>query len=651
LVSEWVSDRCFSKPCHFNLSQYDADIFTPGDIMATMIESFAPERLADANLEPRGRVHPSPVTWRDQFLYQLLPDRFSDGREGDRPLFDRTHADSFKASDKRSWMQAGNRFNGGTLNGIRSKLDYLQGLGITTLWVNPPWKQRVDLETYHGYGIQNFLEIDPRFGTRQDLRDLVDAAHDRGMYVILDVIYNHSGSNWFYRDQADGSPQETMPYRFSPPYPVHGWRSKSGTSIPEPLTSEDGVLPHEFQDLAWYNRAGMISQWEVAGWEDPMNPDVEFRRGDFFELRDFDLEQGKVVAALAQVYQYWIALSDCDGFRVDAVKHVSPMASRKFCDAIHGYAQSIGKDNFLLVGELTDDSMIRGYLDIFGRNLDAVLDIVVAPNRLTGVIKGLEHPGDYFGLYDDRSLAGSQRQLGTYHVTVLDDHDMSSRMGKHRFAANTDLPSRYAQAAHAVGVILTVPGIPSIYYGTEQAFDGTESRHDYRIEPEHTYADRYIREAMFGGAFGAFETEGCHFFNPDHPTYLRIAAIAKIRNRPDKIGKAIRRGHNYLRETSYADRPFSMPAAGEVVAWSQIQFNTEVLVAYNTHGVEPRGAYVTVDGALHPYGSAMAVLYRSDWSDAELRDPPTAQTVTVQNYQGRAAVRLDLPPSGMVILS
>ncbi|MBF2002427.1 MAG: alpha-amylase [Synechococcales cyanobacterium M58_A2018_015] len=620
--------------------------------MATQIEPHAPRTLAEADLQPRGRVFPSPVSWRDQILYQLLPDRFSDGQESQRPLFDRDNPEQFKASSHAAWMTAGTLFNGGTLKGIESKLDYLQNLGVTTVWINPPWKQRVDLQTYHGYGIQHFLDIDPRFGSRQDLRDLVDAAHDRGMYVILDVIYNHSGSNWFYRDETDGSPKETMPYRFSPPYSIHGWRSAKGESIPMPLSTDDGVFPIEFQNPDWYNRAGMITRWEVKGWEDPMNPYVEFRRGDFFELRDFNLEREEVIAALAQVFEYWIALSDCDGFRVDAVKHVSPIASRRFCDAIHGYAQSIGKDNFLLVGELTDDSMVRGYLDIFGRKLDAVLDIVVAPNRLSAVVKGLAHPNEFFCLYDDKTLAGAQRQLGTYHVSVIDDHDMSSRPRKERFAAHSEtLPHRYEQAAHAVGVALTMPGIPSIYYGAEQALDGSQDYHDYGIEPHHEFIDRYIRECMFGGKFGAFGTEGCHFFNPDHPTYLRIAAIARIRNRPDGIGKTLRRGHHYLRETSILDQPFAIPQAGELIAWSQVLYIHEVLMALNTHGLEGRGAFVTVDRALHPPGSTMTVLYRSDWSDDQLRHPPQTETLPVQDYQNRAAVRIDLPPSGMMILS
>jgi glycosidase len=131
----------------------------------------------------------SPVDWRDQ-TYFLLPDRFSDGREAVASLRSRRPL-RFKAADKRAWMEAGKKFQGGTLKGIASKLGYLQGMGVTALWLGPVWRQRPDLQTYHGYGIQNFFDVDPRFGTRQDLRDLVDAAHARGIYVLLDVIYNH----------------------------------------------------------------------------------------------------------------------------------------------------------------------------------------------------------------------------------------------------------------------------------------------------------------------------------------------------------------------------------------------------------------------------------------------------------------------------
>ncbi|MDF5708818.1 MAG: alpha-amylase family glycosyl hydrolase [Nostoc sp. S4] len=522
------------------------------------VEELTPQQLSIIDLKPRGRVYPSPISWRDQFLYQLIVDRFSDDNENQRELFDPANPLKFQVKDKAAWMTAGTKFVGGTLKGIRSKLNYLQRLGVTTLWINPPWRQHSQLETYHGDRIQDFLDIDSHFGSRQDLRDLIDAAHDRRMYVILDVIYDHA-DNWFYRDD--------------------------------------------------------------------------------------------VIAALARVYQYWIAVSDCDGFCIDSLKHVSLEDSRKFCTAISEYTQSIGKDNFLLAGEMTSGSMAGADIDIIGRNLSAVLDNVQAPNELTALAKGLVDPKQFFDLYSD-NLAGEYRQIGIYHVSVLDDERMPFRSNKQRFAAYSNVPNLYEQVAHAVGVQLTMPGIPAIYYGTEQAFDGNEGYHDYSIEGEGFAEDRYIKEAMFGGAFGAFQTANCHFFDIEHPTYLRIAAIARIRNRQDKIGKALRRGHHYLRQISFCNYPFSIPPQGELVAWSQVLFDTEVLMVLNSNGLENRGAEVTVDTYIHPQDSEMTFLYKSDWSNADLRNSRQNQTVAVQHHDdGRATVRIDLPASGMAILA
>lgn len=86
------------------------------------------------------------------------------------------------------------------------------------------------------------------------------------------------------------------------------------------------------------------------------------------------------------------------------------------------------------------------------------------------------------------------------------------------------------------------------------------------------------------------------------------------------------------------------------MAWSQILFDSEVLMALNSHGLEDRGAEITVDSSLHPEGSEMNFLYRSDWDDEELKNPPAEQGVMVQRRGERAVIRLDLPPSGMAIL-
>ncbi len=618
----------------------------------TRVESSAPTTIRDLNLEPRGRVYPSPAFWRDHVFYQILPDRFSDGREAQRPLYDETQRDRFRAPDKRAWMRAGLGFNGGTLQGIRSKLDYLEKLGITGLWINPVFKQRADLATYHGYAIQNFLEIDPRFGTIQDLRDLIDDAHDRGMRVVLDIVIDHTGNNWFYGPDVTGIREESLPYRYSPPYSFGGWRTGSGDCAAQIQSPEDGCWPVEFQRLDAYNRCGSICDWSSP---DPMDPNAQFRRGDFFDLKKLDGFDHETMNAVIRCYQYWIAVSDCDGFRIDAAKHIPKELCQEFCFAIFRYAQSIGKDNFLLVGEITDLSVSINYLSLLGsvfdRALGAALDINQSPDRLSGAVRGTEPPLSYFGRFRTDTELTRYVQTGRVHVTVLDDHDMACRSRKERFAAHNETPHRAWQSAHAIGTLMTVPGIPCVYYGTEQSLTGSESNHDYAIEPERFGEDRYIRECMFGGPFGAEETTGCHFFNPDHPAYLRIAAIGRLRKAENYVGRTLRMGICYPRETSFCGQPFRLPGAGELFAWSRILADHEVIMALNTHGLESRGAAVTIEAGLHRPGLSLRVLYRADWSDAQLRNPPADETVPVKHSpDGRAYVELDLPAAGMVIL-
>src|SRR5262249_1532530 len=100
--------------------------------------------------------------------------------------------------DYDSWIGSGGGWQGGTLKGLRSKLGYLRRLGVTALWVSAVFRQVAFEATYHGYGIQNFLDVDPHFGTRAEFRDLVKAAHEQGIYVILDVIAHHTGNVFAY---------------------------------------------------------------------------------------------------------------------------------------------------------------------------------------------------------------------------------------------------------------------------------------------------------------------------------------------------------------------------------------------------------------------------------------------------------------------
>jgi 1,4-alpha-glucan branching enzyme len=153
--------------------------------------------------QQRSTFTPSPAAWEDQVLYFLMLDRFSDGNEkgyndnddnpvntGATPLF-QFDADAYQAN-RQQWADQGNRWLGGTLKGLTGKIGYLKRLGVSAIWISPVFKQLAnDEHSYHGYAIQNFLDVDPHFGTRQDLQELVNIAHANGIYVILDIIFNH----------------------------------------------------------------------------------------------------------------------------------------------------------------------------------------------------------------------------------------------------------------------------------------------------------------------------------------------------------------------------------------------------------------------------------------------------------------------------
>jgi glycosidase len=288
-----------------------------------------PKSLNDYDLPRREEYFPSPRDWRDEVLYFLLPDRFSDGQEGTRPLLDRGNLNAARLNlpsgdswrfDR--WAESGSdRWQGGTIAGITSKLDYLKSLGATTIWVGPIFKQRGHDNNYHGYAIQDFLEVDPRFGTRQDLVNLVTQSHDKGLRIILDIIFNHSGQNWLYGTAAP-NPVEP-PYRATGAYPFGAWRGDQGQAIAAISSDEDGVWPKELQDADAYTRSGKGN----LGGENPDNindPNAEYRRTDFDGgFRDFSVGAPEVLNDLVRCYKYWIALTDCDGFRIDTLKHVS----------------------------------------------------------------------------------------------------------------------------------------------------------------------------------------------------------------------------------------------------------------------------------------------------------------------------------------
>ncbi len=592
----------------------------------TILAAPPPRSLSEAldKWPQRDRYTSSPSDWRDQVFYFLLPDRFSNGLEQPERLLQYdlstqagiAHIRSLRGPGWRwdDWQKSGAEcFQGGTIKGIRSKLSYLADLGVTTLWIAPVFRQRVEENTYHGYGIQNFLDIESRFGSRRDLVDLVDAAHAAGMYVILDIIFNHSGCNWLYDSSAGDvfKPPYLPPFgSYSPVWPRNGY----GTSITDPgqtLEKDDSVWPRDLQAASCYLRAGCGN----LGGGDINDDNAEHKRTDFENLRKMNLFAGDAFQALILAYQYWIALADLDGYRIDTFKHVTLKQARNFCNALKEYAEDLGKDDFFLVAEVAGGNTAQDrYLDITGRNLNACLDIGEQREAICNVGKGLQAAADFFAGFDpfDPGM-GSHRNWGSRHLSISNDHD-------HVFGAKVRLAadaSNDHQGAAVVALQLFSMGIPCLYYGIEQGLAGgveTDQRHYVDNWGRH---DCLLREAMFGPehplaagwsgiqgnveqieGFGPHGTAGWHVFNPNHPSYLRIAQLTQVRRR----FKPLQRGRQYQREISYLSYPFAFPDHGQIIAWSRVFDDQEVLVVINPHGLERRGGRVVADQRLSREG-------------------------------------------------
>ncbi len=603
-------------------------------------------------LSGAGNFFKSPTAWEDQVFYFMMLDRFSDGKEngykdnagnivtqGSTPLFtkgDRNNAVDTEAKAAQ-WRNAGGKYVGGTLKGLQSKIGYLKRLGVTAVWISPVFKQVAFQETYHGYGIQNFLDVDPHFGTREDLKALIKIAHENGIYVILDIILNHTG-NVFSYDPAtkpwDGQVHPVKGFNNSngePKLPFQKANPKSPAQWPD---VNDAVWPVEFQDPSVFTQKGYIKSWDF---------DPEFREGDFFDLKDLTHGQGEpdtyqvapALQYLCEIYKFWIAYADLDGFRIDTVKHMDVGATRFFASSIHEFSQSIGKDKFFLVGEITGGRQ-RAFQTQEQTGLDAALGIDDIPDKLEYLVKGFRNPSDYFGLFRNSLLINkdSNTWFRDKVVTMYDDHDQVRKgQNKGRFCFE---PNASKVALNALALNALTLGIPCVYYGSEQGFDGNGNGDG---------ADRYIREAMFGGEFGAFRSRGVHFFDESNHIYQELSKVLAIRSQL----LALRRGRQYLREISAPQDgvKFGVPTmiGGQIrsiVSWSRILSAQEVVLAINTDYDSPSTAWVTLDNLLHRTNDMLTCIYSTDPTQIN-------QTFPVEAKNGKA-ILLTVPPAGFVIV-
>jgi len=598
----------------------------------------------DWNVTLDRQFSPSPQSWSDQVMYFLLVDRFSDGNEKPELLFTADKAGSAIRTENHAerWRAAGYTFCGGTLKGARSKLEYLHQLGITTIWLSPVLQQcRYDATSYHGYGAQNFLETDPHFGSKEDLRTFVDEAHQLGMFVVLDIVVNHTGFVFEYEVPVNS---ETEPsFKVDGQHPVKYFHDQEGKlTIPFGPVDLDqspeawpygAIWPRELQSANTFNRRGCIGDWE--------NPD-EYLHGDFKFLKDINMGEGEnqdfqpseALKVLTEVYQYWLAYADLDGFRLDAVKHMGVEAAKYFTKAIQQFAKNVGKDNFYIFGEIPGgEQQARETMDQSG--LSAALALLDIPSSLEAMIKGENNPWEYFKHFSKSNMvSGSNAGEIVWQkdeiVLFLDDHDQIRRnFDKARFPAGSDEWSRLAFSALAT--LVCSAGIPCIYYGSEQGFDG-QGRHD-----------RYIRETMFASEFGAFRSRGCHCFNERHAIYQQLQRLLAIR----KHLPALRQGDQQLLEISGDGEHFGFPTrlSGRMftlIPWLRRVDDQAVLCVVSTDPNQTQSAWIRIPAEANAQLTSLRCIFSTD-------EVQIGEKYSLMQLSTNHKVMFTLPPAGFAL--
>ncbi|MGW6538361.1 pullulanase-type alpha-1,6-glucosidase [Streptomyces sp. NPDC055051] len=526
---------------------------------------------------------------REQF-YFVLPDRFANGdTSNDRGgLTGSRTATGFDPTDK-------GFYQGGDLKGLTQRLDYIKGLGTTAIWMAPIFKNRPvqgegkDASAgYHGYWITDFTQVDPHFGTNDDLRKLIKAAHAKGMKVFFDVITNHTADTVDYAEKKYGyRPKGAYPYLDKDGRPFDD-RTAIGKvdadSFPyTPVEKAGTKVPAWLNDPEMYHNRG-DSTWQGESAE----------YGDFVGLDDLWTERPEVVEGMKRIYETWVRDFDIDGFRIDTVKHVDLDFWTQWATALDAYARKRGREDFFMFGEVySADTTVTAPYVTRGR-LDATLDFPFqdAARAFASQGAGADRLAKVFAedyrYTTDKANAYEQ-------VTFLGNHDMG-RFGTFLKQDNPNASDAelLRRAGLANELMFLSRGNPVVYSGDEQGFTGAGGDKDAR----QTLFGSRVADYLDDDQLGTDRTHATDAYDTGHPVYRSIAALSKLtREHP-----ALRDG---VQQQRYAEG--SVYAASRTDAKQRVEY----LVAANS-STEAKTVTVPVDSASFRtlYGGQGAVTAR-----------------------------------------
>jgi glycosidase len=360
-------------------------------------------------------------------LYLVTPDRFANANPANDNL------DEVVINRENP-----NARHGGDLEGIGKHLDYIKDLGITTIWLNPIQENKMRGGSYHGYAITDFYKADPRFGTNQEFKSLVKATHDKGMKMVMDMVFNHCGSShWWMND-----------------LPSKDWINNDGVFL---------QTNHATVTVMDVHASESEKKIFLNGW---------FTRG----MPDLNQRNRHLATYLIQNSIWWIEFARIDGIRQDTYSYLDYDFLARWCKEVNDEYP-----HFNIVGETwynkaTAPAWWQQNSRLANKNSHLKTPMNFSLTFIMQNAFGSKSDSGYLtNIFED--IAQDFIYTDPYNIlTFLDNHDLSRFSRKD----DTDL-KRYKQG---LAFLCTTRGIPQIYYGTEILMTGTKEEGDGRIRKD-----------------------------------------------------------------------------------------------------------------------------------------------------------------------
>jgi len=351
----------------------------------------------------------------EDMIYLITPDRFANGDPTQDQVIGYPDGVQRKALDAR---------HGGDLAGIQQHLDYIQGLGATTLWLNPVLENNQPAGSYHGYAITDFYQIDPRFGTNEQYKTLVDEAQKRGMKVIMDAVLNHIGHHhpWMKNLPFDNWINDVQNPKMT---------SHRRETIQDPYAQPSDIQQH------------------ANGWFVPSMPDL-------------NQQNAHLATYLIQQSIWWVEYAGLQGIRVDTY----PYSDLNF---LANWSQALMREypRLNMVGEeWTDNPALVSFWQRGKKNSNGYESFM--PSMMdfplqTALVKSLlnqKNPWDPAWLPMYAALANDFLYPNPEKLVIFaDNHDMSRIF--------TQVKENFTAWKQAIVYLATMRGIPQVFYGTE----------------------------------------------------------------------------------------------------------------------------------------------------------------------------------------